>query len=461
MLLTCLALAASLLLTRVYDDARRREVVLYGVLCAAMVYTHLFGLFVLAFHAAWLGIETTSGALPWRRMQPWGLALVAGLATLIPWLGILAMQADRFAASPWYVAPSPDSLGYLWLELAGSFTGPAAALLLGIGLMLARPPRDGRGVTFLVAAVAGLMFVPQTLSYLAAPVLRDRNVLPLLPILILAAGAGFARIRPSRAAVTVSAAVALLFTMVTVRTVFGEPRLEQWREAADQVRAGWRPGDVVVANHGVLWQHYLKPPIDVLEPPSTVAPDQTVAWIHQQRKDVKRVWILHGHTLEPFPQIDAIPRGRTVLLDRPLVGARVVLVDLAPLAIDLKTLTVPDPSMIDATGLHFWWNASARTAPLTPPSTHRCAIGVKGSSESAGGIPAKLALRFVVNDASIAETRVDLPEQPGMVLGEAADVPSPVQIEVAFVNDGEAVTPAGTKEDRNADIEQLFVRCGG
>ena len=60
-------------------------------------------------------------------------------------------------------------------------------------------------------------------------------------------------------------------------------------------------------------------------------------------------------------------------------------------ALPLGQAQVPDPSMVDARGLHMYWNATARWVPEPLAGWSRCALVVRASGTPAAGEPARLA----------------------------------------------------------------------
>jgi hypothetical protein len=428
-------------------DARRGAPLAYALVAAALLYTHVFGAFVLLVHALWLLTEAfappgpAGAADPDVRgvLRPWLGALAAAGLAFLPWVGVLAKQVQTFSAAPWYTAPAPDSVA--WLGLGISADAPALALGLGAAVVvaLATAP-DGRGARFLTCSVLGLVLVPQAISYAASPILRDRNVYPLLAVAVAVAAGGFVAARSAAAG---RAALVLFLGMegvATARLRFGLDEGEQWREAAALVAAGWQDGDRLLANHPQLWRHYL---------PERISPEEATVAAASERSG-KRTWLLLAHAIDPAV-VDALTTRQSLLSDTSLRAARVLAVD--PLTVPVSLGADLGPPVRDGDALHFYWNLAVRSAPLAV--TGSCAVGVTARGETAEGVPARLALRVIAGESVLGETFVDLPDKAEALWGSPVAFDGTDRVEVAFVNDG--TTAAGA--DRNAHVDRVVVRC--
>jgi mannosyltransferase len=402
--------------------AGRRWEVRYVLAGAALLWVHPFAPFVFVFLATWVLIDA-----PVPRSR-WALATGAVATAFAPWLPTVIAQTRTFAADPWYQLPPSDTLGWVWMDLhAGS---RSLAALLGAAAIAGAiaVPRIG---ALLFAASIGLILTPQVGSWLAVPVLRDRNVASVVLVVCLAAAAGIDRLPAHARAPAAGLLVALggLHAAAEIRA----PRIrEQWREAAAIVTAGWRDGDAVWAARPVLWWHYLHEPIRVQEPPAAAEP-------------TRRTWLLQAHDVATGAP-EELADGAMVLMDRPLVGARVTLVDAGRHRFTLGA-ELPPP-VHDEKGLHFWWAQSVEGGPVGRRGW--CVLGVVGRSETAFGVRARLRLAWKGAGAS----EVDLPEVEGPVEGKAVWLEGPTEVAVSFIND--EVEAAG---DRNAHVASAFWGC--
>lgn len=417
-----------------------RRTAAWAVLVAALLWTHPFGGFVAAALLGWVALEDRGVARAWLG------GAVAGAVAFLPWVGVLAAQLGRFRAAPWYGAPSPDALGWLWLGLGADHTGPAVLLALGVALALARGAAPAAG-TLVASGLVAVVLLPQALSLGVAPVLRDRNVIALLPWICVAAGAGWASLAPRRLAVAGLAVAVGASGLTAVTLSHARARGEQWREAAEAVAAGWREGDRMYAVHPQLWRHYLP---DAIAPDAL--PDDPGALVADL--DAPRSWLAWAHALDD-DAADRLVADGIVVTDVRLRGARVLLLDPlgAPVAIGEG---LPSPTR-DAGGLHFYWAQAARSAPLALRG--RCAIGLLVRGETAGGEPARLAMRVLEGETVLSETLLDLPTELAWRQVGVEEQGAPVTIELAFTNDGVATGDDGAPEDRNAHVVDVRRRC--
>jgi hypothetical protein len=420
-----LAMLATVSTAALAAPITRRSRALYLVATAAMLWTHVFGAFVLAAQVAWVGAEWLAGSADGPRTRRSLEGMVAAVLLFLPWLPSLVAQGTTFGAAPWYAAPAPDTLAWLLPALGGGTT-PTVLLLGGLFLLFARgePGPLGR---LLLAGLAGIVLLPQVVSLVAAPILRDRNVLPLLPLLCVAAGAGLLRVPGAGAGL-----VALTVAVEALVTWGGTPPKEMWRDAAAVVHAGWAPGDRIDANHVNLWRHYLP---EVSDTPA----------------DPVRTWVLRAHD-----DVDDTgdPALGEVVDAWSFPGAHVVLRDR--LTHDVHLGADLGPPMWDGGSLHFYWNQSVRSAEL--PVAGTCRIGVTGRGEVAGGEGARFVARLLSGGALVRAWTFELGETPTTWWSDPVDT-GPAAVELEFVNDGTGPRPDGTPGDRNAHVAHVRLRC--
>jgi hypothetical protein len=261
-----------------------------------------------------------------------------------------------------------------------------------------------------------------------SPFLRDRNVLALLPVLCLAAGVGYARVRAGWMWITV---VAASFALNHVRSRFSGPR-EEWREAARFALQYWKPGEGFDANYRWLWKYYV-PQID-------------------EAADLEgRTWILRAHDDLQVP-LYAVDH---VVLEKHFALAYVALADMRTHEVAVGQDLGPPVWENDT--LHFYWGFRAQSAVV--PTAGRCAIGVETWGEGAGGVPAQLELAFVPAEGAPIASTIVLNEAKALTWGEVAEVPGPTAIAITFVNDGIATDANGVTADRNAYVGRVLWRC--
>lgn len=402
--------------------------VTYAVVACAMLWTHAFGFAVVAAHGIWAALDAGMGEGR-ARVRRWIEG--AGIAGVlyVPWASTFLAQTQTFAANPWYQSPAGDTFGWLVPSLSGG-AGPAAVVALGVILLYARGG-SGSGARLLPAALLGVVLLPHAVSMAVVPVLRDRNVLPILPLTMATAGAGFAA--AGGVGVGLVAVAVVTEGLVTVRAR-AEPDKEQWREAAAHVRAGWRTGDRIDANHPNLWRHYL-PEVDA---PSGAV---TRTWVIRAHEGMEGPFSTElGHLVE-----ETWFRGAAVrLFDRAIV--------VVPIGSDLS------PPMWDGGKLHYYWNQSVRSPVV--PIEGRCSVGVIGFGEEADGLAPRVAVRIIAGETATAQWDVDMPVRSGSWWSPEVET-GPAAVEIEFLNDGAGVAPDGSPADRNVHIDRVMVRCTG
>jgi mannosyltransferase len=192
-LVLLLAVLATGSFVRAFVLRRRRHVGIFGVLLAALMYTHNWALFYAA--AAGLAYVGLLAAGPDRRGLLRDGALAFGAAALLfaPWLPTLVFQAAHTGA-PWSSQPSeaalPRALTDIW---SGTLPETVVLLVAGVGAIgLVR--REHRRATLALLAVAGLTLVLAfAWSQLSSPAWAVRYLMVVAAPLVVVAGAGLAR----------------------------------------------------------------------------------------------------------------------------------------------------------------------------------------------------------------------------------------------------------------------------
>jgi hypothetical protein len=188
---------------RVFVLRRRRWAPGCAVLLAALLYTHAWGAFFAA-AAGMTGVVLLAFARD-RRALLVDLAVAFGGAALLfaPWLPT-ALEQSRHTGAPWSHAPSPHSLARALTRMLSGIK-PEWVLLVagGLGALLALwrgGPAQRRAVLGLVAVAAGTLLLGFLASTQITPAWSYRYFVIVLAPLLLAIGAGLARIGPFGAA---------------------------------------------------------------------------------------------------------------------------------------------------------------------------------------------------------------------------------------------------------------------
>lgn len=393
----------------------------WALALAAAAWTHVFGLAFGAASLLWLLLVPPAERGPLRGWIASGVG--AGLL-LLPWAPTVLAQAQSYHAAPWYSPPPPDVLAWLLPTLAG---GPGPAALLGTGVVLALALAGPRTAVLLVAGLGGYLLVPLLVSQLA-PVLRDRNLVALVPLACVLAGAGYTRL-PGRAGSGLVALSVLALGAVSLRP---EGRGEDWREAARVVRAEWRPGDVVDVNHPNLWRFYL-PEVD------------------EHPAEPERSFVLRAH--EDLDATGTVAQGE-LIREWWFDGAHVSLRDRRARRVAIGQDL--GPPMWDGGALRFYWNQSVR-AP-EPTAIGRCSVGLAGRGDVGGGEGPRLRVRLVGPEGAVADWEASLGAEEAVWWSPEVESPG-AAVELEFVNDGTVTEADGRQVDRNAEVRAVWIRC--
>lgn len=427
-LLTLFCVAAAAVAAAPQPTPSRR--VALAALCAAALWTHPFGLFFVLGLLVWIAADE-----PDRR--PRALAAGLGLLSIAPWGVVLAGQAAAFADHPWYVEPSVDSLGWLWPSLTADLTGPAVLLAAAVaaGLAGGAPP----ALRLLLAMVGAVILLPQVVSYVAAPILRPRNIAPLVPIVAVAAASGLAALRRPLVAPATAVLVATL-AIPAWRVEVAGPAEEQWREAAEALRSERKPGEPLYTNHPVLWWYYL----------GTTGDNQSIEGPLPDAAPT--VWVLEGSYRLEAPVASLRARGNAT--EEVWRGAW--LTRVAGLEAPLGPTDFGEEPGDGA--LHLYSGGPHRSRELR--AFGACSIGIAGTTDAAAHGPALVRVAVLRpgehGEEQLAEITVPVGEAltwspPAVLTGRGL-------VELEFVNDALG-DDAGVPWDRNANLTSLRLRC--
>jgi hypothetical protein len=250
----------------------------YGVAAAGLGYTHYYGLFTVAGHAAFvlgllLATSRDRSASRWRRRTACGALGAAVLATALylPWLPTLRRQQEQVSRDYWarsVDADPPVSVG-LWRSIAldcmvhnnGRWSSPFSGdpdlesalgygLLAGSGLVLGVLARRGDRVGWCV--VAGVV-VPVVLAvvqcFLAGRnLIGHRYLMPSYVLLLIGLALVLGRLRRRALGWLLAAGACLNLAFLTncYQESLGLPERSDVRGAADYIAGRRGPGDVVL-----------------------------------------------------------------------------------------------------------------------------------------------------------------------------------------------------------------------
>ncbi|MEA2426170.1 MAG: mannosyltransferase, partial [Thermoleophilaceae bacterium] len=260
-LLTLMGLVVSTLFVLAYVQGRRRLIPVFGVLLAAMLYTHNWSLFFGMACAAAFGWIAWHAEGAERRLLLRDGAIGFGITALLylPWLPTLASQAQHTGA-PWSTRPKLDELIFGTGTTIGG-RGPSVALALAAGVALSglvasRRMRELRTTQSLLIIFAGTVLFAFVASWLS-PAWASRYLAVALGPLMLFAAATFCNSgRLGLWALAIFVAICAIPSSVHLIDPSDE------KAVAMNVRAFMQPGDLVVLTHPErvpIMRYYLGP----------------------------------------------------------------------------------------------------------------------------------------------------------------------------------------------------------
>jgi hypothetical protein len=233
---------------RALEAPRLGRLSVVTVVSAALLLTHYWSLYLVITAAAllWAGSRFGPASTRTSRRRVAG-ALLFGFVFWLPWVPTFLFQA-RHTGTPWAAPANPVAALQIF---ASRVSGPsiaaiclgvlvAAGFALGLRERWARPPAP-RAIGIVGAMTAGVAVLGAVVSSSAV---SNRYFSVSVPLVLLAAAGGLARLRPAYrdGALVAIAVTGLWLASAEVST----PRTTA-REVARVIVANARPGDVVVA----------------------------------------------------------------------------------------------------------------------------------------------------------------------------------------------------------------------
>jgi uncharacterized membrane protein len=318
-LMVLLGILTSTAFVLAYVQRRRAWLPVFGVLLAAMLYTHNWALFfggACAVAFAWLWWKhPAAGRRPLLRDGLIGFGVTAVLYA--PWLPTLASQAKHTGA-PWSTRPMFDELIFgTGVTIGGR--GPSVALALAAGLAISalatqkrlRELRTVQTLLILFASAVLLAFVASQLS----PAWAQRYLAVALgPLLLFAA------------ATLVNADRLGLWALAIFITICALPQPVHLTDPGDEkvvaqdIKGYLAPGDLVIVTHPErvpIMRYYLGPKYRYGDLFGPVKDTGVMDWRDALQR-MKRVRIKTN--LEP--QLDTVPVGGHVAIVRPIVDKK-------------------------------------------------------------------------------------------------------------------------------------------
>jgi uncharacterized membrane protein len=318
-LMILLGIVTSTAFVLAYIHGRRRWRPVFGVLMAAMLYTHNWALFfgaaaVVAF--AWLWRNTEPAERPrFLRDGLVGFGLTAIL--YLPWLPTLAFQAKHTGA-PWSIRPMFDELIFgTGTTIGGRGPSVAMALAAGVaisGLAAGKRLRELRTTQTLLILFAGSVLFAFVASQLSPAWASRYLAIALGPLLLFAAAVLCNSGRLGLWALAIFVAICAIPSSVHLTDPSDE------KAVAQNVGAWMAPGDLVISTHPEripIMRHYLGPKLRYGDLYGPVKDPQIMDW-RDALDRMKTVRI--SNKLEPM--LATVPLHGHVMLVRPIVDSK-------------------------------------------------------------------------------------------------------------------------------------------
>lgn len=228
-------------------DSRRIAVfVSYVIATALMLYTHVYGFFVLGaqvlFLAA-LAVFSRAAVVPiWKRVL---LAQAAAFLLFLPWLEVFFQQLIHVQHAFWIPPVPPAHLGETVVTYAGA---PALAwVLVPLALFALVFEKARRWPGLLGLWIFCLVALPFVVSLVSAPIfLAKYTIAGSLAFVVLAARG--LTLLPVRALGAALAVVIAVLSVPPIREYYATLKKDNWRQAVARIDALARPGDLVIFN---------------------------------------------------------------------------------------------------------------------------------------------------------------------------------------------------------------------
>lgn len=318
-LMILLGILASTTFVLAYVQRRRRWAPVFGVLLAAMLYTHNWGLFFgVACAVAFAWLWRCAPAAERRPLLRDGL-IGFGVTTVLyaPWLPTLLSQAKHTGA-PWSIRPMFDELIFGTGTTIGG-RGPSVALALTAGVAISamaaqRRTPELRTVQTLLILFAGTVLIAFAASQLS-PAWASRYLAVVLgPLLLFAAATLVNAERLGLWALAIFVAICAIPQPVKLTDTGDE------KAVAQEIRGFLEPGALVIVTHPErvpIMAHYLGPQLRYADLFGPVKDTGVMDWRDAMDR-MKKVRI----KTQLEPQLATVPLHGHVALVRPIVDKK-------------------------------------------------------------------------------------------------------------------------------------------
>jgi uncharacterized membrane protein len=265
-LFTLLATVAFDAFTALIERWRAWPFVTFTIATTALLYTHVYAIFILAAEAgvlAWIWWRDRPVAS--RALRPWGLGLGLSFIAFAWWIPVVVAQMQRthddfwIARPRWFAVFAPLYTYAYAVPLAVALTTLAIVGFILLGRRTAPAGATFRG-PILVAWFLAPIVLPFLWSEIATPIFLPKYTIAASVPFAIAAAAGLDAIPGRWWWRAAAAACVIAFAAASLAHYYGVPRKDDWRSAAAALQAAARPGDVVLFYRGyneIAFDRYL------------------------------------------------------------------------------------------------------------------------------------------------------------------------------------------------------------
>jgi mannosyltransferase len=287
-----------------------------------LIYTHFFGLFVIAAQNIYLAsLFIITRKTTKRGFRRWIILQAILFVLYLPWLGFLIRQALIIQGGEflgWLAQPSILLMASSFFEYSGYFNvaAPLWVLFLSAALSIIfiilslnsilKIKKSGRGkILFLVIWLLTPTLLPFMISQFSAPIYFTKFTIPASLAFYLLVAKGILNIRDEKLRAA-STGMIVILSLVSIWGYISVVDNEQWREAVDYIETNAEQGDLALIN---AW--YCHIPFDYYFTRSDlVTTDLFPKWDYEVNEDnIKnlepavtdygRVWLLLSHGGDP------------------------------------------------------------------------------------------------------------------------------------------------------------------
>lgn len=321
-LLAVLSTASMYYFGRLWSDTSLKTKVLYVICSGLLLYTHVFGVFILmAQNVYWLTMLRDPLGSRWR--TAWLLLQAATLVMFLPWMPSLIKTSLTVQGGFWIHSPSFHDLTLTVFKYGGSMIGgllclgtllfaPFATVVLtgatkrGEALSIYLKVPHARGTYLLLLWLVTPILVPFLVSKVSQPIYLNRYTIGASVAFYILVARGLIHLAShawTRTLAALCVVVAFAFALVPY---YRDATKEDWRTAIATIEAQSADGDMVLVNSigaaKSVYRHYRRR-MDLPVRPVTLTDFEFADTLHAQDLDNisrlhSRVWLVLSHSEE-------------------------------------------------------------------------------------------------------------------------------------------------------------------